>query len=274
MEQRTLGLHISGLAFNPDTQHLFVMTNSAPSEIYVLDVADDYAILGKFAPSRDFGDWAGAGLSMDCNGNLWTVDRLTGAVHQIDSGESISLCQGLDVSWLDVNPTSGSLDANNTTQVAVTFDTTSLSETGLYAARLKIENDSPYGDLYVPISLTVQAGTVAGVEIGPDSEVWGEPGTTVTHTVQITNTGNSTDVYTVTVGGESWTTSPAQATVNLLAGQSTSLDIGVAIPGGASGSDGEVVTATSTNNNGQTDTVNLTTQAIAGRLYFPIVARE
>jgi hypothetical protein len=274
LEQATVGLHISGLAFNPDTQHLFVMTNSTPSEIFVLDVANDYAILGKFAPSRDFGDLAGAGLTMDCSGNLWAVDRLTGAVHRIDSGESTTRCQGFDASWLAVNPTSGMLDANNDVQVAVTFDTTGLAQTGVYAARLKIENASPYGDVYVPISLTVQSGPVAGVALGPDSTVWGEPGTTVTHTMRITNTGNTSDVYTVTVNGESWTTTPAAATVNLLPGQSAELDVSVAIPGGASGSDTAQLTATSANNNSVSDSTDLITHARVGTIALPIVQRE
>ena len=49
-----VGLPISGLAYNPDSQHLFVMTSGSVTRVYVLDVANNYAVLGQFAVSQGF----------------------------------------------------------------------------------------------------------------------------------------------------------------------------------------------------------------------------
>ena len=43
-----VGLAVSGLAYNPDTKHLFAMTNGSPNSVYVLDAADSYNLLGSF----------------------------------------------------------------------------------------------------------------------------------------------------------------------------------------------------------------------------------
>ena len=66
--QVNTGLSISGLAYNPDTQHLFVMVNASPNPVYVLDVANNYALIGQFTISG-FTDYSGAGFEMDC---IWS----------------------------------------------------------------------------------------------------------------------------------------------------------------------------------------------------------
>jgi hypothetical protein len=102
------GLSISGLAYNPDTQHLFVMVNYDPNPVYVLDAANNMALVGQFTISAGFGAYAGAGLEFDCDGNLWAVDQASATVYQFESGETTSMCS-MDVPWLSESPITGTL---------------------------------------------------------------------------------------------------------------------------------------------------------------------
>ena len=104
----TVGLPISGLAYNPDSKHLFVMTSGSTTRVYVLDVANNYAVLGQFSVNQGFGGYAGAGLEFDCDGNLWALDLNTNTVYQFGSGEAASICHR-DVSWVSTQPVSGTL---------------------------------------------------------------------------------------------------------------------------------------------------------------------
>lgn len=93
LSQTDVGLGISGLAYNHETEHLFAITNASPGGIYVLDAADSFAVIDQFSPSEGFGDFSGAGLEIDCKGRLWAVDQIQQTVALIESGESIStLC--------------------------------------------------------------------------------------------------------------------------------------------------------------------------------------
>ena len=72
------GPSIAGLAYNPDTQHLFVMVNDLTHNlVFVLDAANDLALLGQFAVAS-FGEYSGAGLEMACDGSLWAVNQMDG----------------------------------------------------------------------------------------------------------------------------------------------------------------------------------------------------
>ena len=62
-----------------------------------------------------------------------------------------------DVPWLTESPITGTLPGMNTTTITVTFWATSgiIANTGTYTASLVIQNDTPYGDLTVPVTMTV-----------------------------------------------------------------------------------------------------------------------
>jgi len=93
LDSSNVGLNIAGLAYNPDTQHLFVIENAAPNDIiYVLDASDNYNQMSQFNIGGSFSDYGGAGLEIDCDGNLWAVERVTNTVFQIKSGEETSVC--------------------------------------------------------------------------------------------------------------------------------------------------------------------------------------
>lgn len=107
LNSANVGLPIAGLAYNPDTQHLFVMTNASPNPVYVLDAANNFAVLGQFNIAG-FTDYGGAGFEMDCSGHLWAVDQASSLAYEVDSGETTSMC-ATDVPWLSEKPTSGTI---------------------------------------------------------------------------------------------------------------------------------------------------------------------
>ena len=112
LQQVNTGLAIAGLAYNADTRHLFVMVNGNPNPVYVLDAANNFTITGQFNVSLGFGAYSGAGLEIDCDGNLWAVDQDTNTVYQFESGETTSMC-ARDVPWLSENPITGTLGASS-----------------------------------------------------------------------------------------------------------------------------------------------------------------
>ena len=104
LRTRSVGLAISGLAYNPDTRHLFAMVNAEDTRIYVLDAANDFAPLGVFTVGAVLlGAFSGAGLEMACDGSLWLIDQSDGQVYQVASGEATTLCQ-VQATWFSVNP--------------------------------------------------------------------------------------------------------------------------------------------------------------------------
>ena len=166
-----IGLGTSGLAYNPDTMHLFAMVNASPNPVYVLDVADNYNIIGQFSISEGFGDFAGAGLEIDCDGELWAADQDTGMVYEVDSGETTSAC-ARGVPWLSSTPESGIVPIDDYGTVEITLDASvaEVNQPGDYYATLQYRNDTPYGDVNIPVTMTVNVpaawGKLGGVVTG------------------------------------------------------------------------------------------------------------
>ena len=88
--------------------------------------------------------------------------------------------------------------------------------------------------------------------------------------MNLTNTGNASDTYTVTLAGNAWTTT-APATVGpLTGGASTSLAVAVTLPANTVSGASDVVTATVTSQGdaAQSAASTLTTTANAMRDHF------
>jgi PKD repeat protein len=167
LDQVNVGLAIAGLAYNPDTEHLFVMVNDTPNPVYVLDAADNYNLTGQFTIAG-FTDYGGAGLEMDCDGNLWAVDQNTQTVYQLESGESTTMCAS-NVPWLSQDPITGTVASMTSQVIDVTFDAGKVDQPGLYHAQLKIEHDTPYNVTKVPVTMTVVHAPVCGfISSSPD----------------------------------------------------------------------------------------------------------
>lgn len=151
-----VGLPIAGLAFNPATDHLFVM-NSTTSvfPLTVLDVLDNFRPRFGIAV-QGFSGYGGAGLDMDCEGNLWALDQATGKVFVISSGEANG-CSGADIPWLVETPGSSSVSAGNAAQVHLDFTAVGLAAGETRQGYLIVETDTPYSSGYVPVTMRVMA---------------------------------------------------------------------------------------------------------------------
>ncbi len=160
LDSANVGLPISGLAFNPASGHLFVMTNREilpdTNDVYVLDAHDSYALLGGFdllnGATNAFTSYAQAGLEIDCSGNLWAVDQTLSKVYVADSGET-GVCDW-QTNWLSAMLAAGTVPAAGSTAVTVFADAQGM-EPGLYEAYLRLVSNTPYSDIIVPVELTV-----------------------------------------------------------------------------------------------------------------------
>jgi hypothetical protein len=179
------------------------------------------------------------------------------------AGPPPALCEEIsDIPWLSASPAAGTTPAGDSTEVDVTFDSTGLAH-GVYTGTLCINsNDADEPLVLVPVELTV-VPTYGVDALTADADLSGEPGTTVTYTVEVHNTGDITDTYDLSVSGNSWTTMLSDSSVTLGPGASATVWVTVAIPGTAG--DGEMdtatVTAESQTDGSVTDSVDLTTTA-------------
>ena len=82
------GINIAGLAYQPLSGHLFVLSNASQGyDVYVLDARNSYALLGGF-DIPGLADYGQAGLEMTEDGHLWVVDSVNRRVMEVTSGES------------------------------------------------------------------------------------------------------------------------------------------------------------------------------------------
>ncbi|MEP0773719.1 MAG: S-layer homology domain-containing protein, partial [Acidobacteriota bacterium] len=138
---KNVGLGISGLAYNPATDHLFVMTNAAPNLVYVLDVGNDFNVLGSFGIAG-FGDYSGAGLEFDCSGALWAANQTDGKMYQVESGETGTCPWAGGPPWLQLTPTSGSVGPYSSSLVDAHFIADGADRWGTYQAKIMTMHDS------------------------------------------------------------------------------------------------------------------------------------
>jgi uncharacterized repeat protein (TIGR01451 family) len=169
-----------------------------------------------------------------------------------------------DVPWLSEDPISGTLSAGQMQIVDVTFDAGGMTPGDYYASLLVLSNDPDDPMVSVPVTMTVEA-IVFGVELDPPADAMlGDPGTVVTYTLDVNNTGNYTDTIDVGYSGNVWDVNLPETLFELGAGEGTTFYVGVAVPVDAMGGDSDMVTVTATAGDGTTtDTSDLTTTANA-----------
>lgn len=100
-----------------------------------------------------------------------------------------------------------------------------------------------------------------GVDLSADDTQVGDVGTTVSYEVAITNTGNVTDSFALTVSNNNWNTTPIPLTPTLAAGETATITVNVEVPANATQfeSDEAVLLATSIGSGSAADTIRLTT---------------
>lgn len=153
LETVSAGLEVSGLAYNPGTGHLFVLTNTdAAADLFVLDVNDGYAAVGSFKVAG-MGEYEQSGLEADCDGNLYAVNQITGEVLVLPSGET-GFCSFSSVPWLDETPKSGTIAGGATQAITLDF-TTALQRPGFRQASLRVAGTDPFAPVDVPVNYTI-----------------------------------------------------------------------------------------------------------------------
>ncbi|MGD9093705.1 MAG: carboxypeptidase regulatory-like domain-containing protein, partial [Anaerolineales bacterium] len=268
-----INLNTAGLAFNPATRHLFVLTNAEIGfDVYVLDTDDNYTIIGGYS-IPGLGDFAGAGMSMDCDGHLWIANQITQQVFEVDSGET-SPCNFADIPWLTVSPVNGSLPAGDQEELTFTIDA-SASQAGHSQAQVIITNDTPYGSPVIPVEIIVQAEYRVSADPLADG-VTANPGSTVGYTLKVTNIGNATDLYDISISGNLWQVSLPSQIGPLLASADTHFEVSVTIPSDANPGDTDTVfvKVTSHSNPSAFTTATLTTTTSnKNNLYLPSLSK-
>lgn len=158
--------NIAGLAYNSAMDVLWVATNSPDDTIYELNPYD-CTVLAALEPPQD-GEFQGAGLDLDIEGNLWAVAQYPNQVYLVESG----VPSFGDITWLSVEPTGGSLAVGEEQTLEVTVDTTGL-EPGLYLGTIfVVTNSGRQPVLRIPVSLVV-SGYLHAINTGGDEYVDG-----------------------------------------------------------------------------------------------------
>jgi len=183
-----------------------------------------------------------------------------------------------DIPWASVSPTSGTAVVGGSSTVDVVFDSTGLA-TGVYTGTLCVASNDPVTPLVeTPVMLTVAEFGVTVTAV-PDA-ITETVGTTVTYTVNVSNTGSVTDSFSLSATGNLWPTNLSAASITLGAGQSGSVMVSVEIPAGAADGamDTVTITAVSDGDGSTTDSVDLTTTAVVppppgSFIYLPIILK-
>lgn len=165
---------------------------------------------------------------------LFLGERLTTTLTLTNSGAlstTFTLTEPVAMDWFTAAPVSGTLDADSDQTVEVVFDTTVLTQAGVITGTLVVTSTDPQTPSHtIPVELLVVSGTV-GVAISSDSVQYGTPGTQVTHTFVVTNTGTGLGMYDLALSGETWPASAPPADTGVLdAGEAFTVVITVDIP--------------------------------------------
>lgn len=113
-----------------------------------------------------------------------------------------------------------------------------------------------------------------GVELSPaTAAASGAPGETMIYSLQVTNTSDVADTYTVSFSGNVWAVSAVDPGFEFGAGENAQVEVRVTIPASADDGDMDMVTVKVSGTGGQTASSVLTTTAVIlqRRVFLPVI---
>ncbi|MGA7965118.1 MAG: hypothetical protein WCB49_04375, partial [Gammaproteobacteria bacterium] len=156
-----LGVQVIGLAFNPTTDHLFVLSGGDEDSIYVYNMANGFSTAPTVINIPHFNTAnAGAGLGYDCEGHLWVDNYVYQQVIEINSGEK-GWCSYEHIPWLSLSPSTGSVATGAAAQIALNIDGTGQKPYTTSQAQLRIVGTTPYPEQTIPVTVDWEPQPVA-----------------------------------------------------------------------------------------------------------------
>lgn len=181
----------------------------------------------------------------------------------------------LDAPWVSELPTTVALGINASQTVDIIFDASQVTQTGTYTASLYFIGN--YENTVLPANLVMHViSNTYGVELSPDAALEGLPATMMEYTVQITNTGDTTDTFDLTFSGNTWNVHLPITQITLAAGESADFAVHVTIDAGAADGDNDHVTITATSQGDvtKTDSTELATTAFLYSTFLSLVYKN
>lgn len=192
----------------------------------------------------------------------------------IDEVYDINLTGNSWATVVDSAVVSLSAGASATLSVDVTVDADALAgQTDSALITAVAQSDPAIED---SVTLNTTADAVYSFDLMADEvALIGDPGTAVTYTVHIHNTGNTTDTVNLALTGETWASNLSDTAVTVAADDTATITVVVNIPADATGSDAVTITATSDSDPSVTDSLTLTTSVTGAgyTLFLPVVVR-
>lgn len=276
LDSVNLGLNIAGLAYHPISGHLYIFANANTGfDVYVVNPHNGYAVLGGFEINgmTPFGQ---AGLEFAADGHLWAVDQEGGQVMEVATGE-IPAFPWADVAWVNIDPSGAYLAAGDQKAVTVQVDPAGLT-VGSYTAYFTVITDTPYDATPYkagPVEVILEVLPGHGVSLEPASQLAsGWSGGVARFKVQVTNIGDYTETYMVTIASHSWVADVPTAIGPMAAGAVLDLWVSINIPAGTPLGQSESVTVTVTSSNDPSSTCSVILTAVTGYAsFYPFVLR-
>lgn len=171
-----------------------------------------------------------------------------------------------NVTWLTASPTSGTTLSNTVSVLDVTFDSTGLPPSTNSAFLCLASNAVNTPLVALPVTLEVLPW-LYGVELSPDTATSGLVSHTITYTVSLTNTGNITDVFELSLSGANWPTTLSASSLVVDAGAQATVAVAVDIPANAANNATDTAILTAVSQNSTSDSTHLTTTAVVLPVY-------